>query len=74
MARRKLDLVKGISEALEGWEKMPKEKQEIQLQFQLAVELSAIKQGIELGILDADGEISDKTTRLIREAQCKSLM
>lgn len=71
MPKKKLDLAKGIGEALESWLALPLERQKIQLQFRLAVEFSAIKHAIELGILDDNGEISDRTHRLIREAKSK---
>jgi len=59
--------VEVIDSALKSWERLPIEIAKKQKHFNMAQDLSAIRQCINLGILDERGEISERTANLIRE-------
>lgn len=60
-------MVEQLGEALESWVSAPYEVAIKQTHFRLAVELSAIKQCMEMGILDEFGEPVERVRKLIDE-------
>jgi len=67
MAKAKKNIVSIIDKALIGWVGLPIEKAKIQSQFREAVELSAIKQSMSLGILDEMGNPTERVIKLLAE-------
>lgn len=59
--------IEQINNALKSWERLPIEIAKKQRHFKMAQDLSAIRQSIQLGILNERGEISERTANLICE-------